>query len=450
MSTVVSTARERAGWVFYDWANQVFSTSVVTVFLSLYLTSVAEADAQASGQPCSDPNALVQCDVSLFGIPVAAGSVFGYLISLATVLQVLVLPVVGAVADRTGAKRRMLGVFAFVGAAATSALALMAGTDWQIGFALFLVANTALGASIVVYYAFLPELADADERDVLSARGWAFGYLGGGLALIVHLGIYLGHDALGLSSGDAVRVCFVTAGLWWAAFTVIPLRRLHDRPPVAAARSGNGFRQLAATLREARRFPLTLAFLGAYLIFADGINTVAQIAGLYGERELLLPREVLIATILLVQFVAYGGAVVHGLLAARFGARRTILGSLVAWTVITTLAYFVTAGSTVEFIAVAIGIGLVLGGTLALTRSLYSQLIPPGKEAEYFALYEIGEEGTSWIGPLVFSAVAGATGSFRPAIISLIAFFVVGGVAMAFVPLRRAIRAAGNDEPALV
>jgi len=339
VSTVVSTARERAGWVFYDWANQVFSTSVVTVFLSLYLTSVAEADAQASGQPCSDPNALVQCDVSLFGIPVAAGSVFGYLISLATVLQVLVLPVVGA--------------------------------------------------SIVVCYAFLPELADADERDVLSARGWAFGYLGGGLALIVHL-------------------------------------------------------------REARRFPLTLAFLGAYLIFADGINTVAQIAGLYGERELLLPREVLIATILLVQFVAYGGAVAHGLLAARFGARRTILGSLVAWTVITTLAYFVTAGSTVEFIAVAIGIGLVLGGTLALTRSLYSQLIPPGKEAEYFALYEIGEEGTSWIGPLVFSAVAGATGSFRPAIISLIAFFVVGGVAMAFVPLRRAIRAAGNDEPALV
>jgi len=230
--------------------------------------------------------------------------------------------------------------------------------------------------------------------------------------------------------------------------------RVHARAAAQAAGastgSGNGFRQLASTLREARRFPLTLAFLAAYLVFADGINTVAQIAGLYGERELLLPREVLIATILLVQFVAYGGAVLHGRLAVRYGARRTILGSLVAWTVITTLAYFVTAGSTVQFIAVAIGIGLVLGGTLALTRSLYSQLIPPGREAEYFALYEVGEEGTSWLGPLVFSAVAGATGSFRPAIISLIAFFLIGGVGMAFVPLRRAIRAAGNDEPALV
>lgn len=446
----VSTPAERSGWVFYDWANQVFQTSVITVFLSLYLTGIAEADAQASGQPCSGPNALVQCDVSLFGVPVAAGSVFGYLISLSTMLQVLVLPVVGAVADRTGDKRRMLGIFAFVGAAATAALAFMAGTDWQVGFALFLVANTAYGASIVVYYAFLPELAGPDERDALSARGWAFGYLGGGLALAVHLGIYLGHDALGLSSGDAVRVCFVTAGIWWAAFTLIPLRRLRNRPSVPSAGPANGFRQLVTTLREARRFPLTLAFLGGYLIFADGINTVAQIAGLYGERELLLPRELLIATILVVQFVAYGGAVVHGRLAARHGAKRTILGSLVAWTVIVTLAYFLTVGSAVQFVAVAIGIGLVLGGTLALTRSLYSQLIPPGKEAEYFALYEVGEEGTSWIGPLVFSAVAGATGSYRPAIISLIAFFVVGGGALAFVPLRRAIREAGNDEPVLM
>jgi MFS transporter, UMF1 family len=444
----MSTDRERTGWVFYDWANQVFQTSVITVFLSLYLTGIAEADARASGQPCSDPNALVQCDVSLVGVPVAAGSVFGYLISLATVLQVLVLPVVGAIADRTGAKRRMLGLFAFVGSAATAALALMAGTNWQVGFALFLVANTAYGASIVVYYAFLPELAGPDERDALSARGWAFGYLGGGLALLLHLGIFLGHDALGLSAGDAVRVCFLIAGVWWAAFTLLPLRRLRGRPGTGTAIGG--FRQLAGTLREGRRYPLTLAFLAAYLVFADGINTVAQIAGLYGERELLLPREVLIGTILLVQFVAYGGAVGHGRLAARFGARSTVLGSLVAWTAIVTSAYFVTAGNTAGFLAVAVGIGLVLGGTLALTRSLFSQLIPAGKEAEYFALYEIGEKGTSWLGPLLFAAVAGATGSFRPAIISLIAFFLVGGVALAFVPLRRAIAAAGNAEPARV
>lgn len=155
-------------------------------------------------------------------------------------------------------------------------------------------------------------------------------------------------------------------------------------------------------------------------------------------------------TILIVQFVAFAGAVLHGRIAARFGAKRTILGSLVGWTVVVTGAYFVTAGQQLQFYAVAFGIGLVLGGTLALTRSLFSQMVPPGREAEYFALYEIGEKGTSWLGPLVFAAVADATGSFRPAIISLIVFFVVGGVALALVPVRRAIREAGNDEPSVL
>lgn len=450
-----STEAERRGWVFYDWANQVFQTSVVTVFLSLYLTGVAEADARARGQACTGDSALVDCDVSLLGTEVAAGSVFGYLISLATVLQVLVLPITGAVADRTQDKRRMLGAAAFVGAGATAALAFTAGTNWQVGFVLFLVANTAYGASIVVYYAYLPELAGPDERDALSSRGWAFGYLGGGLALVVHLVVYLGRDAIGLSEADAVRVCFVIAGVWWAAFTLVPLRRLRrHRPPQGDERGAAvltaGFRQLAGTLREARAYPLTLAFLGCYLIFADGITTVAQIAGLYGERELLLPREVLVVTILIVQFVAFAGAVAHGRLAARFGARRTVLGSLAGWTVVVTGAYFVTAGQQLQFYAVALGIGLLLGGTLALTRSLFSQMVPAGREAEYFALYEIGEKGTSWLGPLVFAAVADATGSFRPAIVSLVAFFVVGGLLLAAVPVRRAIRAAGNEEPAVV
>ena len=446
---------ERRGWVFYDWANQVFQTSVITVFLSLYLTGVAEADARARGQACTGDSALVDCDVSLLGFDVAAGSVFGYLISLATVLQVLVLPITGAIADRTQDKRRMLGASAFVGSAATGALALVAGTDWQLGFVLFLVANTAYGVSIVVYYSYLPELVGPDGRDALSARGWAFGYLGGGLALVLHLAIYLGRDLVGLSESDAVRICFLTAGLWWAAFTLIPLRRLRRHQPPQGTERGAavltaGFRQLAATLGHARSVPLTLAFLGSYLVFADGVSTVAQIAGLYGERELLLPREVLIVTILIVQFVAFAGAVVHGRLAARIGAKRTILGSLVVWTLVVTGAYFVAAGQQLQFYAVALGIGLVLGGTLALTRSLFSQMVPPGREAEYFALYEIGEKGTSWLGPLVFAAVADATGSFRPAILSLIAFFVVGGLLLAAVPVGRAIRAAGNAEPAIL
>ncbi|MGQ0773851.1 MAG: MFS transporter [Pseudonocardiales bacterium] len=447
--------REQRAWCWYDWANSVFPTSITTVFLSLYLTSVAEADAKTGGQTCPGGNALVGCDISLFGLQFPAGSLWGYLLAASTILQVLVLPVTGAIADRTQNKRRMLALFAFTGAGATVLLALVAGTNWQLGVVLFLVASLGYGASIVVYYSVLPEIATADERDGLSSRGWAFGYLGSGTALVLQLAIYLGRDGLGLSESDAVRVCFLISGVWWAAFTLIPLSRLRRHQPPQAADRGlavltGGFRQLGSTLREARAYPLTLGFLAAYLIYTDGITTVANVAGLYGERELGLERSTLITTILLVQFVAFFGALIHGRVARRFGAKRTIMGSLVVWIGVVVAAYFVQAGDQLQFYLVAGGIGLVLGGTNALSRSLFSQLVPPGKEAEYFSVYEVGEKATSTLGPLLFAAVGQATGSFRPAIVSLVVFFVIGFILLSLVPVRRAIQAAGNPVPAVV
>ncbi len=447
--------REQWAWCWYDWANSVFPTSIITVFLSLYLTSVAENDAKASGQACPGGNALVGCDVSLLGLDFPAGSLWGYLLAVSTALQVLALPLTGAIADRTQNKRLMLALFAFTGAGATALLALVAETNWRLGVALFLLANLGYGASVVVYYSVLPEIATADERDGVSSRGWAFGYLGSGTALALHLAIYLGRDALGLTEPAAVRLCFVTAGVWWAVFTLIPLSRLRRHQPPQGTEQGlsvltGGFRQLGGTLREARTYPLTLGFLAAYLIYTDGITTVANVAGLYGERELGLERSTLITTILLVQFVAFLGALVHGRLARRFGAKRTIMGSLVVWIAVVITAYFLEAGEEIQFYGVAVGIGLVLGGTNALSRSLFSQLVPPGKEAEYFSIYEVGEKATSTLGPLLFAAVGQATGSFRPAIVSLVVFFVIGFVLVSLVPVRRAIRAAGNPEPAVV
>jgi UMF1 family MFS transporter len=195
---------------------------------------------------------------------------------------------------------------------------------------------------------------------------------------------------------------------------------------------------------------LTLGFLAAYLIYTDGISTVASVAGQYGDLELGLARGTLISTILVVQFVAFIGALLHGRLARRFGAKRIIMGSLVVWIGVITAAYFVRAGDQFQFYGVAVGIGLVLGGTNALSRSLFSQLVPAGKEAEYFSVYEIGEQATSTVGPLLFGAIGAATGSFRPAILSLVAFFIVGFILIALLPIRRAIRAAGNPEPAVV
>jgi UMF1 family MFS transporter len=456
--------REQRGWYFYDWANSPFYSSVTTVFGALYMSSVAAADAKANTAlngptPCigSDgvENKLQNCDISLLGLHFPAGSLWGYLLSAATVIQVLVLPIVGAIADRSQSKKLILGAFAMLGAVASALMFFVAGSNWQLGVVLFMVANVGYGASLIVYYSFLPDIAEPDERDAVSARGWAFGYLGGGLALALQLALYLSHDSLGMSQSMAVRICFLSSGIWWALFTIIPLRRLHQHQPPHGREKGvsavtAGFVELKETLKAAKAYPLTLAFLGSYLIFTDGINTVVTVSAQYGKDELKFADETLIVTILVIQFVAYFGGVLHGMVAKRIGAKKTILGSLAFWVLVIGSAYFIEAGQQLQFYAVAVGIGLVLGGTNALSRSLYSQMIPVGKEAQYYSLYTVGERGTSWLGPLLFAGIGQATGSFRLAIIALTVFFVVGFVLTWMVPVRRAIEAAGNRPPALL
>ncbi|MGH3879180.1 MAG: MFS transporter [Actinophytocola sp.] len=455
-------SREQRGWVFYDWANSVFPTSVITVFGALYLTAIAAeaaiADKATNGpNPCPSDgdggtNKLVDCQIAVFGWHFQTGSLWGYLLAAATIVQVLIVPLMGAIADRTQNKKRMLAVFAFGGAAATALMALVSGTNWQLGVILFILGNIGFGTSVVIYYSFIPEIATADERDGLSTRGWAFGYLGSGLALALQLAVYLSHESLGLTEGNAAQLAFLMSGLWWAGFTLIPLSRLknHQRPHGTEDGAGvlrGGLRELGNTIKLARAYPLTLAFLGTYLIYTDGIATVANVSAQYGSEELNFSQTVLISTILIVQFVAFFGGMLHGLVARRLGAKRTIMLSLTVWVLVIGAAYFVQAGQAMQFYLLAVGIGLVLGGTNALSRSLFSQMVPAGKEAQYFSIYEIGERATSWMGPALFAIVAGATGSYRPAIISLVVFFFVGLVLMFFVPVRRAIQAVGNPEP---
>lgn len=211
-----------------------------------------------------------------------------------------------------------------------------------------------------------------------------------------------------------------------------------------------GFGQLWATLTELRGYPMTLLFLVAYLFFNDGIQTVIVAASTYGEKQLGFATEVLIATILLVQFVAFGGALLFGRLAGVWGSRKTILWGLVVWMLVVVIAYVLPRGQLVPFLAVAILIGLVLGGTQALSRSFYSQLIPRGREAEYFSLYQACERGTSWLGTLVFAVVHQLTDSYRPAIVALVGFFLVGLALLSRVDARRGIAAAGNQAPVVV
>ncbi|HEX5742249.1 MAG TPA: MFS transporter, partial [Pilimelia sp.] len=363
--------RERVGWYFYDVANSAFMTSVVTVFLGPYLTQVAQRAAGCAGQACAAAR------LSVCGVPVAPNSLFAYVTSLSVLLTVVVLPVVGAMADRSSRRRWHLAGWAYAGAAATVAMLFVVGDRYLLGSALFVVANVSFGASVVVYHSFLPQLVGPDGRDAVSSVGWAFGYGGGGALLALSLVALWWLPARGVPVGDVARYCIAAAGVWWALFTVVPLRLLRDRPPVAGPAAGglaaDAFRQLGATVRSLRAYPLTLFFLVAFLVYNDGIQAVIAMASVYGVQELGLSQSVLVPTILLVQFVALAGALLLGRWARRFGAWKTVLGSLVGWSALVVAAFFLPAGAVGPFVALGAGIGFVLGGSQALSRSLFSQ-----------------------------------------------------------------------------
>lgn len=445
MNTVVSPPRrpslrrQRRGWYFYDWANSAFYTTVVAVFFGPYLGQVAQTAADARGF------------VHPLGLNLRAGTVYPLAVSVSVLGQVLLLPLAGALADQTGRRRALLGAFAYLGAATTVTMVVVTGGRYVTGVVLFVVANLAFGASAVVYNSFLPGLAEPDERARVSGLGWGIGFLGGGLLLGLDLAVYSARGALGLSSGAAVRIALVSAGLWWAIFTLIPLVTLRDTGlggaarPIRAARSA--LSQLGATLGDLRHRPVTLRFLLAYLLYNEGVQTVITLSATYATAELHLGQQIVIVSVLLVQFVGFGGALLLGRLADRRGARRVVLGTLGAWTLAVAAGYMLQRGSAWQFLTLAAVIGMVLGGTQALSRSLFSHLVPADRTAEYFAFYEIGNKGTSWLGPLAFAVTLQWTGSYRDAIASLVVFFAAGFVLLALTDLPRGVREAGNRLP---
>jgi UMF1 family MFS transporter len=439
-----STRRERVGWYFYDWANSAFSTTVIAVFLSPYLTEIAERAAGCTADDCSTAT------VHPLGLPIAAGSFYSYVLSLSVLLQVIVLPVTGAITDRSRHRRKLLALFAYVGAAATVGFFFLTGSNYLLGGALFLIANVAFGASIVVYNSFLPSLASPDDRDRISSIGWGMGYVGGGLLLLVNLAAYsFGPEG---STELIVRISLASAGVWWAVFTTMPLLTLKDPEPHNVVRAEGsaitgGFKQLGQTLRGMRAYPLTLFFLIAFLVYNDGVQTVIGVSSQYASEYLKLEDETRIITILIVQFTAFGGALLLGRVARTFGAWKTVLASLVLWAIVVGAAYFLPVGKAVPFMVLGVALGIVLGGTQALSRSLFSQMIPNGKEGEYFGFYEISDKGTSWLGPLVFGLSFQFTHDYQVAIVSIVGFFVIGFLALLAIPVRRAIIAAGNTPP---
>ena len=440
--------REIFGWAMYDWANSAFSTTIGTVFLGPYLASLAATAAEAY----SDGMAR------FLGIPIAPDSFMPYAVSLSVGLQVLFLPILGAIADYSHLRKQMMQFFAIIGALATICLFFVTEPVWWLGGILFMIANLAFGAAIVFYNAYLPDIASEDQRDRVSSYGWAMGYLGGGLLLVFNLVFYQLHEKLGVPTGLTVRINMASAGFWWMGFSLITWARLRSRKATRQLPEGEtyikvGVKQLWKTIREIKNFPETLKYLVAYFLYNDGIQTVIAVSATFAAAPILrggleIDQGTLTMVILMIQFVAFGGALFWGKLANWVGAKRSIIISLVIWAGVVSFTYFGLYGETrvLQFWILGALIALVMGGSQAISRSLFAQMIPDGKEAEYYSFYEISERGTSWIGPMIFGIMNQAFGSLRPAILSLIFFFVMGLIILPFVNVDKAIAAVKDHQ----
>jgi UMF1 family MFS transporter len=434
----INDRREIFGWAMYDWANSGFQATVLTVLSGPYLTALARADVGENG---------VIFDAGPF--LVTAKSFFPFCIGLSVFLQVLLLPVLGSVADYTGLKKRLMAFFCYAGSSATCLLVFVTSGRYLLGGALLIVANLCFAASLVLYNSFLNDIASDDQRDRVSSRGFALGYLGGGLLLVANLALVQSAPALGISESLAVRLSLCSAGVWWGGFAIITFRRLRTRSAVTGPPAGGsiftaGMKELLASFRTLGRLPQTLRYLLSYMLFNDGIQTVIAMASLFLSQELFVARGLpedqsfLIGLILMIQFVAFFGAHLFERIAGFIGTKRAILGSLVIWTATIIYAYGWLQTTAQAWVMGAV-IATVLGGSQALSRSLFSQMIPEGREASFFGLYEISERGTSWIGPILFGMVAAATNSYRQAILSLIVLFLAGMIGLVLTDTDRAI-----------
>jgi MFS transporter, UMF1 family len=443
-TTDKNNPRELFGWKMFDWANSAFYTTVVGALFSPYLTRLAQSVVGENG---------VVLDLGPLGA-VTAKSLPTLCVSISVGAQVFLLPILGALGDYSDLKKRLMALFCYIAVMANCLLFFVKDGLYLLGGVLFIIANICFGASNVFYNAFLPEITTEDQADKVSSRGFAYGYLGGAILLVLNLMLVLRAEQLGISTGLAVRLSLLSAGVWWGGFAVITFLLLKSRPgkknlPKGKGYIAAGFQEIGATFKELRRLPLTARYLLGYLIYNDGIQTVIFAASAFLEQE-LFPQgnpEFLLKIFLMVQFIAVAGALLFERLAYLIKTKNAIIVSLVIWAGIVIYAYRFLHSVAEAWVMAAV-IAIVLGGSQALSRSLFSRLIPEGKEASFFGLYEVSERGTSWMGPLLFSIVIARTGSYRLALLSLIFFFVVGLIVLLVTDTDKGIREASTAAPA--
>jgi len=418
---------ELRAWAMYDWANSAFVITIMTAVFPIYYSSVAGA------------HLTPEASQMRFTLSTTIG------LSLIAVLA----PLLGAMTDFLPMKKRLIKLFLGIGLASTACMYFIGHNDLLLASVLFVVANIAVNGSFVFYDALLPHIAGKDEMDRVSSAGYALGYVGGGVLLAIQL-VWIDPSIVGLPARQPatpeegtwpVRVAFVSVAVWWLLFA-IPLFRRVPEPPVHMHSEGPGFgdvvraslSQLWATLRDLRGFKDAFLMLLAFLIYNDGIGTIYRLATIYGEG-LHFNRTVMIGAIMITQFVGVPFAFLFGGLAGRIGSRPCIFLTLVVYTFISIGGYFMT--TSLHFLLLALGVGMVQGGAQALSRSLFASMIPRHKSGQFFGLFAVMEKFAGIMGPLVWTIMLAAGVSGRTPILSVIAFFAVGGVLLSLVNVER-------------
>lgn len=424
------SARSLRGWYLYDWANSAFATVILAALLPVYF---AEAVVPTGG-------------ARLAGTTLSATSLWGYASGLSSLLVFLSAPLLGALADASRARRRWLIACFAPGALATILLVTVGPGDLGRALALYIGAATLFVAANIFYDSFLPTLGPPERQDAISARGFAWGYAGGGLIFLADLLLVQFHGSLGLSKEWAVRLALGSAGLWWGGFGLLAWRWMEEPPgpPAQRVSAGAALRDTRTSFRSVLARPALAVFCLAFLFINDGVQTVVKMASIYGKDELHLGTGTLLGTLLLVQIVGVPGALLFGKLAGRIGTRGALMLSLVIWIGVVLWAWRLAAAW--EFWMLGAAVGFCLGATQSLSRSLYARFVPPAQSAQYFGFYSVFAKFSAIGGPLLFGLIRQLSGTARLSILALGAFFCLGLLLLACMPRDPALTA-GDSRP---
>ncbi|HMN12252.1 MAG TPA: MFS transporter [Bellilinea sp.] len=424
-------------WTMYDWANSAFATTIMAAVLPVYYSSVAAANL---------PKNL-------------ATAYWGFTTAFSALLAALISPVLGAMADFRGSKKKFLMIFMIIGVTATALLYFVRTGDWLFASILFVFGQVGFAGSIVYYDALLPHIANEDELDKVSSKGFAMGYIGGGILLAINLVMIMfiptlfPEDQVSAMTGLMTRLCFVTVAIWWFVFT-LPLLR-HVPEPVRKIKPEEegmhpvqaSFARIGQVFKDIKHYPDLGLFLLAFWIYANGIGTIITMATVYGA-EIGIGNTVLIGTLLMVQFLAAPFAILFGKLAEKIGAKKAIFLALAVYAVISIFGFFLQHAW--QFIALGAGVATVQGGSQALSRSIMAKLMPKSKSAEFFGFFSVFEKFANILGPFLFGIVSTIMGHSRLSIVSLIIFFSVGAYLLSKVDIERGMEAAAREEALMV